>query len=285
MTESQEDAPVASPYPESEPVRRSRWQRFSPSMGWKAFWSEILIVVIGVAIALAASEAVQARNWRNKVADAEVRLKEDAGRLYLWSAEQYVAEPCVDTQLDRLARSLMDSDATLAPATLHEEASNPTRPRFVMRQPNRPWRFSVWDALEADGTASHFTQERQDFFSNLNETAATLLDHRNEVGRLVGGLTALSYPLPLDANVRREFLVTIESHRWQTTALTNSSWQLMARMKEAGLAPPEAEVTSFVEASGTVKFCKAQGLPIADWRTAPDPFPSAIAPANAQPPR
>jgi hypothetical protein len=273
----------------SEPIasspRRSRWERFSPSMGWKAFWSEILIVVIGVAIALAASEAVQEWNWRNKVADAEIRLREDAGRVFLWSAEQYVAKPCVDAQLDRLARNLMDSDTTLAPMQLHEDISNPTRPRFVLRQPNRPWRFSVWDALEADGTATHFTQERQDTFANINETASTLLLHRNEVGRMLGGLTALSYPLPLDAHVRREFLVTIESLRWQTTALTNSAWQLMARSNETGLAPPETDVATFVDASGTVQFCKAQGLPLADWRTAPNPFPPANTATSQQAPQ
>ena len=36
-----------------EPLKhthRSRWQRFSPSMGWKAFWSEIIIVILGVLI-------------------------------------------------------------------------------------------------------------------------------------------------------------------------------------------------------------------------------------------
>ena len=43
----------------AESAHRSRWQRFSPSMGWRAFWSEIVIVVLGVAIALAANEAVQ----------------------------------------------------------------------------------------------------------------------------------------------------------------------------------------------------------------------------------
>jgi hypothetical protein len=283
MNETTETGPVATA--EAQPGRRSHWRRFSPSMGWKAFWSEILIVVIGVAIALGASEAVQEWNWRNKVADAEIRLREDAGRVFLWAAEQYVAEPCVDAQLDHLARNLMDSDTTLAPAPLHEVATHPTRPRFVVRLPKRPWRFSVWDALEADGTATHFTQERQDTFANINETASTLLLHRNEVGRLLGGLTALSYPLPLDAQVRREFLVTIESLRWQTTALTISSWQLLARINQAGLAPPEAEVASFVDASGTVKFCEAQGLPVADWRTAPDPFPSANSATSPQAPR
>lgn len=58
----------------AEPLRRSRWQRFSPSMGWPAFWSEILIVVLGVVIALAANEAVEEWNWRTRVKDAEARL-------------------------------------------------------------------------------------------------------------------------------------------------------------------------------------------------------------------
>ena len=63
-------------------------------MGWKAFWSEILIVVLGVAIALAASEAVEAWNWRNKVRDAEVRIKDDIAWAFLWSAEKSIGQPC-----------------------------------------------------------------------------------------------------------------------------------------------------------------------------------------------
>lgn len=43
----------------TQPIHRSRWRRFSPSMGWPAFWNEILIVFLGVVIALAANEAVQ----------------------------------------------------------------------------------------------------------------------------------------------------------------------------------------------------------------------------------
>ena len=92
----------------SPPARRSRWQRFSPSMGWSAFWSEILIVVLGVAIALASSEAVDAWNWRNKVRDAEVRLKSDTDMVFMWSAELLSVRPCVIAQLDAHARRIMD---------------------------------------------------------------------------------------------------------------------------------------------------------------------------------
>ena len=73
MTAPQDEAATATP----EAAYRSRCRRFSPSMGWKAFWSEIVIVVLGVAIALAANEAVQDWTWRSKVQDAEVRLRDD----------------------------------------------------------------------------------------------------------------------------------------------------------------------------------------------------------------
>lgn len=75
MTGAPDDGPVTAQPPAS--AHRSRWRRFSPSMGWRAFWSEIVIVVLGVVIALAANEAVQEWNWRNKVEDAEARLQGD----------------------------------------------------------------------------------------------------------------------------------------------------------------------------------------------------------------
>ena len=71
MNEAPEAAQPTTSAP--QPARRSRWQRFSPSMGWPAFWSEILIVVLGVVIALAANEAVEDWNWRHKVEDAPIR--------------------------------------------------------------------------------------------------------------------------------------------------------------------------------------------------------------------
>lgn len=54
MSQQHDDTRLAEP----EFARGSRWQRSSPSMGLRAFWSEILIVVLGLAIALAANQAV-----------------------------------------------------------------------------------------------------------------------------------------------------------------------------------------------------------------------------------
>ncbi|MEO6226239.1 MAG: hypothetical protein ABIO61_00060, partial [Thermomonas sp.] len=145
MSASPEDNQTASR--SSETPRRSRWSRFSPSMGWRAFWSEILIVVLGVAIALAASEAVQDWSWRNKVVDAEARILSDTDAVFEWSAEQYTVQPCINAQLDGLARRVMDSGATLNAAPDYSDVNTQVHSRFVLRAPTRQWQFLIWEAL------------------------------------------------------------------------------------------------------------------------------------------
>lgn len=78
------------------PTYRSRSGRFAPSMGWKAFWSEIIIVVLGVMIALAANEVVENWNWQNKVREGELRLRGDMDANFFYAAEINATLPCVN---------------------------------------------------------------------------------------------------------------------------------------------------------------------------------------------
>ncbi len=264
MTTPQNDIQAITPA--SETPRRSRWQRFSPSMGWKAFWSEILIVVLGVVIALAANETVEEWSWQNKVAKGEVRVQGDVEQAFLWSAEQFTTQTCIDAQLDRLAGNLMESDSTLIPAPLYSEAVSLTTPRYVVRLSTRPWQFTAWEALLADGTATHFTPQSQQLYGYIKEVAVRQQSFRVEYDRMNGRLSALSYPMAMDAGVRSDFLVDIETLRRQRVAGSLSGVQLMSLVAGAGIAPTPESVDAFLEASGTVKFCKAHGLPLTDWR-------------------
>ncbi|HWS77761.1 MAG TPA: hypothetical protein VN205_05220 [Thermomonas sp.] len=255
-----------TPTDDNAPAHRSRWRRFSPSMGWKAFWSEILIVVLGVVIALAANEAVEDRNWRSKVADGQVRLKGDTDRIFVRSAEHYATQSCVDAQLDRLARNVVDSGSTLAPAPTYSDSTVGTSARFVLRMPTRPWTLPAWEALVANGTATHFSQQWQDRYAVLNDGAGQIREHRMEANRLIGRLMALSYPSPLDAGTRRDYLVDIETLRRLNFSTINTGSQMMARMLRDGMAPKPDAVDAYFKDSGTVRFCKQHGLPLADWR-------------------
>ena len=166
--------------PDTEPAgatHRARWRRFSPSMGWRAFWSEIVIVVLGVVIALAANEAVQEWNWRQKVADAETRLQGDIAWAFLWGAEAYVSQPCIDAQLAALSRNVLESGDTLVPQPV---ITANTSLQYVVRMPNRPHRFPVWDTLVADGTAAHFAPRRQAYLGRISIELALARDRRAE---------------------------------------------------------------------------------------------------------
>ena len=203
--------------------RRPRWQRYSPSMGWKAFWSEILIVVLGVVIALAANEAMQEWSWRGKVGDGQARLLDETANVFEWSAEQYATQPCIQAQLDRLTRRLLDSGDVLKPAPTYSESSSEHSSRFVVRLPYRPWHMPTWESLVADGTATRFSSQAQADYSSLATLTDVNRDLRIESNQSAGRLLALSHPIPLDASARREFLVDIEALRRQTDGMVTRS--------------------------------------------------------------
>lgn len=251
---------------------RSRWRRFSPSMGWRAFWSEIVIVVLGVVIALAANEAVQDWSWRTKVQDSETRLNGDITWAFLWVAEKYVSQPCIDAQLAALSRIVLESGETLTPVPVLTSSNV----RYVVRMPNRPYRFPTWDALVADGTATHFAPKRQAFLGRISDDMAEARQSEAETRRLMGSLMVMRDPIPLDPSVRADLLTHIEELRSLTMFETVSAQQRLRLIADSGSAPPADVVESFLnisarnasgsEFSGTVQYCKAHGLPLADWR-------------------
>lgn len=251
---------------------RSRWRRFSPSMGWRAFWSEIVIVVLGVVIALAANEAVQDWSWRSRVEDADARLYGDIVWAFLWSAEKYVSQPCTDAQLAALGRNVLESGDTLTPAPVQMSNGLP----YVVRMPNRPYRFPAWDALVADGTATHFALQRLAFLGRVSAGMTQARQSEADTIRLMGRLMVMRDPIPLAPTVRADLLTHVEELRSLTTFEAVGAQQRMRLIADVGSAPPADVVEAFLYASvksasssdfsGTVQYCKAHGLPLADWR-------------------
>lgn len=256
-----------------EHAHRSRWRRFSPSMGWRAFWSEIVIVVLGVVIALAANEAVQEWSWRNKVEDAEARLRGDITWTFLWSAEKYASRTCVDAQLAALGRNVLESTATLKPVPVF--TVNHLSLSYVVRMPNRPYRFPVWDALLADGTASHFAPQRQAFLGRISDDMVQARSNEAETRSLMGRLMVMRDPIALDPVVRADLLTQINQLRLLTAFEALNAQQRMRRIADAGNAPTSEQVELFLNASGKkpsgsdysgmAYFCNTQSLPLADW--------------------
>ena len=78
----------------------------TPINGWRVFWGEVGIIVLGVLIALGAQQLVEAINWRREVAGFRDAVREEVNLdlgTYPYRAKQ---KPCIIARLDELQRWL-----------------------------------------------------------------------------------------------------------------------------------------------------------------------------------
>ena len=261
-----------SPNETANAAYRSRTGRFSPSMGWKAFWSEIIIVVLGVMIALAANEMVENWNWQKKVVAGELKLQREAATNFKFSAEQVSVAPCITAQLDALQKRLLSSGNVLYPAPVFNDSFAGS---FVYRIPSRPYVQSAWQALNNDGTVSHMDDWRQQMYAQMYTQNTDMVERtrtKTDVHRVRSLI--LSIPIPLNQSTRAMLLAELLEQKGHIRNQSIVAIQTMANMRDLGQAPPSKIVQEFLQnESGTLAFCKAQGYPVADWQQLLDKEP------------
>jgi len=227
------------------------------------FAREIVIIVVGVLIALAASEFAEERRWKERVADAERQLGLEASQNFVYAAEAFATEPCVQAQLAALRERVLGSGDRLQPAPVHQDAFM----SFVLRVPVRPYGNAIWEALGADGTAAHFDDQRSARYAENGAQLANLRRMTAEAELVVGRLRVLGSDVPLDAATRVRLLEAIDEQAYRTRLQSVMALQVMAAIRDLGHAGDQAAVSaSLAEVSGTVQFCEAKALPLADWQ-------------------
>jgi hypothetical protein len=116
-----------------------------PVHGWRELLSEIVVIVIGVSIALAAEQLVEALHWREQLKGAHEALAADMANVLGMAAEREGFSNCLEQHLNHLADDI-------------DEASRTGRlpPQGAMhRAPPRLWRLNSWDGLAAAGIGPH----------------------------------------------------------------------------------------------------------------------------------
>jgi hypothetical protein len=117
-----------------------------PLHGWREFAGEVGIIVIGVLIALAAEQAVEAAHWRTQAAEARNALRAELNEDDLPQAFARLAvAPCIDAQLKQL-QSALDQHMDRSKFALLAHAYLP---------PSRTWDSEAWQAVLASGDLAH----------------------------------------------------------------------------------------------------------------------------------
>lgn len=121
-----------------------------PVHNWRELMAEIGVVVIGVCIALAAEQAVEAIHWYNTVVEARgVIATELAGNLSN-SIRRMRTAHCTEQRLDTLAQIV---DAASSSGTLPPVGD-------IGLPPLAQWTSGAWDSVVASQTATHFPRQQ-----------------------------------------------------------------------------------------------------------------------------
>lgn len=237
-----------------------------PIHGWPAFANEIFVIVVGVLIALGFEALVEEFNWRGKAEDGEARLRVEMHNLFGHAAEQVIVAPCVLAQLDGIRAHLSAGGPRSEPMPLDRFPNN----LAVLRLPTRPWSSAIWEALQQDGTATHFPLDRQRYLGNFYSGAETMRALVMQSGDAAGRMLVTGYPGELPPDMRTSLLLTAAEQYRRTQYMTRLAAQMMGSLRDLGYAPSDSEVGDLLKrtnvASNTIGFCRDRGLPTADWK-------------------
>jgi hypothetical protein len=120
-----------------------------PLHGWREFAGEVGVIVLGVLIAIALGQLVDAIHWDGQVADARALIGQDMARSNRSFAFRVAAHDCVAARLAAL-------DRIVEQAAKHEARPLPDNviPDIGNALPN-----SAWETSRASQTLAHFGRE------------------------------------------------------------------------------------------------------------------------------
>lgn len=238
-----------------------------PLHGWKAFFNEIAVIAIGILIALGLEAVAEWAHWQHKAGDGRERLRMELDANFGFAAEQATVTPCILAQLDRLRDHLAAGKDAKSPMEVDKFPSNDA----VLRLPTRTWANNTWEALQQDGTASHFSEHEQRYIGSFYGQLGVMKGLVSQSGDVAGQMLATSYDFELGDAARSQLLLQIAEQYRRTQFMGRLSSQMMATMRDLDLKPTDEQVENQLQrtyASNTIGFCKAHNLPLEDWHKA-----------------
>lgn len=208
----------------------------TPLNGWRVFWGEVGIIVLGVLLALAAQRLVDEWQWKREVAGFRDALREELNLdlgTYPYRAKQ---KPCITARLDELQRWLDGwregrGQKLLGPIGMLNS--------WVIRT-------NVWDSRDPETFAHMPRDEKLEYAFLYSEFA------NNEVHRLDERETWLqlaSYDgadfLDHDDQMRLQGLIT--RARLRDSRIDQNYGNIIKRAEALGLHPKQAPVRAIYD--------------------------------------
>ena len=235
-----------------------------PVHGWRTFWGEVGIIVLGVLIALGAQQVAEKLSVRQRADDSTATLRAEIIDHGQYAYEIEVVAPCIRAQAEALEERLKTVNSDPAPRF----SEDGFKAYYVVRIPDRPWSSSAWDAVRNEDALRQvdpaFARQMYKYYAQLTWMLA---DNRSAVD-LAATLNSLSIVVPRDEGDRMRYIDAAEKLIDTTAKMALVAGQLRDRMAKTGLLPLDRDLKQALAESGTIKFCRAHRLPLATPRRA-----------------
>ena len=168
-----------------------------PLHGWRSFVGEVGIIVLGVLIALGASQLAQEWQWRQLVKQSDTAFKMEL-QTAIWNASVRLAtEPCLKQRLSEIEAKLNEpgEDWRGMPEKLNFPPS-PTQLDFAAPYhaflPVPPIATNAWSNALANGTVAHLPYSHATYLSDAYDAAIRFRDNRHQESMTVAKLAPLA---------------------------------------------------------------------------------------------
>lgn len=199
-----------------------------PVNGWRVFWGEVGIIVLGVLIALAAQQAVDRWRWEADVREFRAALDNELGFNVAAYIDRRGQAACIDRRLDQLDQWLkgLQSGNRLR---LTSRIGRPTTTSL---------RTSVWQSRTSDVTA-HLGLDRRLAYATMYDMFAGYQIIGDRERQSWGELLDFEGAATLDPRDVLRLRGLIERGRL-ASRLIEGNWKLLARRSaELGIRPWE----------------------------------------------
>jgi len=214
-----------------------------PLHGWREFFNEIVIVVIGVLLALGGAQLIDTLRSRSEIASFRETVNHELGRDLSIYQSMMASRPCVTRRTRELERFLTD-----ARAGHHDPLARPIGRPFM-----QTFYFSAWDNKGSAVTDQLPFQLRTSYgevYDEFRENEKVLMNERDAWR----SLAQFEQPLPLDVASQlrlRELLSRVE----QYNEVTPGNYEYIVTLaKPLGIHPVRDTIVEHVPSD--MSFCQ-----------------------------
>ncbi len=211
-----------------------------PLHGWRAFFGEVGIIVLGVLVALGAEQLAEAVHWSHQTQETEGALRAEIQVSTDTAAERFAVDPCLRKQLADL-RAAVPNGLAKAPAAIASRESRVLPDLYA--SPWRAWTRGSWEAAIASNALNHVDSAR---LGNYAEAYKAIEDIDGLVRRereTKGGLAPLSLGRLAPTEAAQVFITITNLDRDRADILI-AGRDLLEESAKLGIRPRPGEVRS-----------------------------------------